>query len=442
MGQRLPHHSLLYTQLYWFIRLRWVAALAVLVGGLVDWRWLTWHPQASSMIALGVGMLGYNSLLWAVLLKMRQRRGPLLAVAWTQILLDMACMALLALWTGGVASPLIGLFVLHMVFASLLLPRRSAYGGAVLAMMLLPGMLWLTGRWPSQRQELLQLIGWAMALLVTVYVANHLTRSLRRQWRRLRRQNRRIRAMGSQIGRHQQAMIQHEKIIALGQMAAGVAHEIANPLASIDSLLQLMQRKPERIGAHSLGTLRQQVERIGQIVKQMTAFAHPSDAQWQQLSVNDVVEQALRILALDERFRRVHLEWWPAADVGTLRGLPQALQQVLVNLILNALDAMVDVPEPRLTVRTWRNAESCHIEVTDNGHGVAAEHMPHLFEPFFTTKPVGKGTGLGLSISYSLVQKQGGRIDVRSSVGQGATFTVVLPAASVAGALLESGSAS
>jgi len=106
---------------------------------------------------------------------------------------------------------------------------------------------------------------------------------------------------------------------------------------------------------------------------------------------------------------------------------PQALQQVLVNLVINALDAMAATERPVLTLRTQRRDGWCVVEVTDNGHGIDPHHMPRLFEPFFTTKPVGKGTGLGLSISYSLTQRQGGSISVRSRTGDGTTFTLRLP---------------
>jgi signal transduction histidine kinase len=124
----------------------------------------------------------------------------------------------------------------------------------------------------------------------------------------------------------------------------------------------------------------------------------------------------------------VKVEMTLAPDVGLVPVFPQALEQVLLNLMINALDAMADVGEPRLTIRTEYRAGQCLIEVGDNGHGIRPEHLRRLFEPFFTTKPPGKGTGLGLSISYSLVRKMGGEITVTSELGQGSTFSVRLPA--------------
>ena len=108
--------------------------------------------------------------------------------------------------------------------------------------------------------------------------------------------------------------------------------------------------------------------------------------------------------------------------------LPEAVQQVIINLVVNAVDAMEQSAQPRLGVRTFRSGDWCAIEISDNGHGIPEEHRKRLFEPFFTTKPVGKGTGLGLSITYSLVQAHGGELDVDSVSGEGSRFTVRLPA--------------
>jgi C4-dicarboxylate-specific signal transduction histidine kinase len=161
----------------------------------------------------------------------------------------------------------------------------------------------------------------------------------------------------------------------------------------------------------------------------MAGFAHPAESQWQTVSLNEVVEQALGMVRFDTRMKKVKLDADLSPEAGSLRLLPQALQQVLVNLLRNALDAMSDTLEPRLAVRTFRHSGWAIIEVADNGSGIKAEHMDRLFEPFFTTKPVGKGTGLGLSISYRLIEQQGGYIDVKSKPGDGAAFRVHLPAA-------------
>ncbi len=302
-----------------------------------------------------------------------------------------------------------------------------AYGAALAAIGMVSITLAATAQWPSDLQTHLIGVGWMVTLLLTVYLTNRITRSLHRQRQGLARQRDRILAMSRQLRDQQRAMIQHDKMVALGQMAAGVAHEIANPLASADSLLELMRRHPEKDGPSRIALMREQIHRIKQILQQMTAFAHPGETRGRLMGVNQTVEAALSMVRFDHRLQRVAIERDFSEDADTVQVEAQAMEQVIVNLVLNALDAMEDVPTPRLQMKTACEGDWCVIRVTDNGHGIAPEHADHIFEPFFTTKPIGKGTGLGLAISYSLVRKLGGRIDVRTEVGRGTTFTICWP---------------
>lgn len=431
MKEARSHRGPLYMQLNWFIQLRWLAAVAVIAASVAA-QWLPrWDELAAHGLVLGLAIAGYNLAVRLMLRRVpsagRSRRRPLLALAGAQILFDLGCLTLLALWSGGALSPVNGFFVFHMVIASLLLPPLLAYGGAAAAVLLMAAGLTLTRQWPADPQVQLVAIGWVLTLLLTVYLTSRITRILRGHQRRLVRQNRRIRAMTDMLRRQQRNMVQHEKMVAMGQMAAGITHEITNPLASMDSLLQLLQRRPERINAESLTTLRDQVRRIDQIIQQMKTFAHPADQQRQVMAVNEVVRQALDVLRFDRRIKPVTLSVELADDAGEIPLLVQPLQQVLVNLIINALDALQDIASPRLTVRTARQGGWVSIEVRDNGPGIRPEHRGRIFEPFFTTKPVGKGTGLGLSISYSLVRRQGGELLFRCEPAGGVTFTVLLP---------------
>lgn len=420
--------SLLLSQLQWFIALRWIAGGTVVVFALADWLWLGWYSHGAAMLGTGVAILFYNAWMYLAV------RGPgrpvsLLVVAAAQILLDLAALTLLTMWTGGVASPLMGFYVFHMIFASLMLPRRMTYAGVAVAIVLFLASVALghgVGDW--HRNQWLQLAGWVASLLLAVYLANHVTRALRRQRRKLIRQNRHIRLMSRKLRSHQQVLISQEKMAALGHMAAGITHEVTNPLASMDTLLQLLQRRPEKINPESLQKLREQVARVNEIVRQMTAFAHPGEGNWQVAQVNDVIVPALDMLRYDKRMERVQvkLELDPAA--GSARMMTQAIQQVIINLVVNALDAMANTPAPQLTIRSRRSGQWCVIQVSDNGPGVRPDNVSRVFEPFFTTKPVGQGTGIGLSISYTLVTKHGGKIELQSKPGAGATFEVRLPA--------------
>jgi signal transduction histidine kinase len=434
----MRHHQIdrlqqrpLYAQVCWFVRLRWLVAAAVLIGSAIDWSGVHHYRRSPQMFVLGAVILAYNGLFHLLLRHWRRRAPrsgpPLMLIAWAQIVLDLACLTLLALATGGAGSPLLGFYVFHMVFASLMLPRAMAFAGAAVAIAMVGGALAWAGLWPSTFEGRLALLGWVLTLVLTVWVANVITLDLRRQRRRLIRKNLRIRAIKNELQRHQAVLVQQEKMAGLGQMAAGVAHEIANPLASMDSVLQLMQRRPEKASTTQTTTLREQVTRIHRIVRQLTAFAHPVDNEWHTINPNEVVEEAVRLAGLDGRVKRARIETFLSPDLRQIPMLSHATEQVLINLLLNALDATAEIPEPRVTIRTSRaGGRWCTIEVTDNGHGIPPELMDRIFEPFFTTKPVGKGTGLGLSISYSLMRQQGGSISVRTQVGKGTTFTLRL----------------
>jgi C4-dicarboxylate-specific signal transduction histidine kinase len=423
----IKRETTLLGHLHWFVRLRWIAGGVVIIGALLDWQWLGWHSRAPVIAAMGAVILAYNAVLWQLMTYATNKR-RMMALVWLELLLDMTCLTMLTVWTGGARSPVAGFFVFHMVLSSLLLSQRKAFASAIAALVIISAGLALAGQWPATLTDRLAMLGLGTTLLLTVYVANRITRGLRRQRRRLIRQNHRMRAISDQLARTQQAMIQHEKMVALGQMAAGVAHEVANPLASMDSLLQLMLRKPDRVKHETLTTLREQIDRINQIIRQMKSFAHPVEMQLKTEPLNKVVDDAIAMVQMDPRWRRVELIRQLGPEAGSLTLAPQALHQVLVNLIVNALDAMQLTERPKLIIATFQKDEWCMIDITDNGHGISPEHLDRLFEPFFTTKPVGHGTGLGLSISYSLIQRLGGSISVRSQLNVATTFTVRLPA--------------
>ncbi len=432
MAENSNHQdSVLLDPLRWFVRLRWGAAGAVVAAALIDSLWLKWFEHSLQALWVGLVIFGYNALFSLVLRSLAggtPRNSVLTALAWGQIVPDLACLTLLTAWTGGPHSPLLGFYVFHMVIASMLLPPPTAYGGvAASALMLLAG-LWATEQWPPQQSESLILLGWLIMLIAVAYLAGHITRGLSKHQRRVLRQERRIRAMSDELRRQNQAMVQQDKMAAMGVLAAGVAHEITNPLASMDSLLQLIQRRGDRPDGASLRKMKEQVDRINQTVRQLTHFAHPGDCRRHKISIDRIVARTMRMVQYDRRLRDVKLDIQNdlPANAGWIVAQPHAIEQVLVNLILNALDAMADEPRPQLNLHAWRQNGKCFIDVADNGHGIEPDHIDRIFEPFFTTKPVGKGTGLGLAVSYRLIRSHGGDIKAQSD-GRGATFTISLP---------------
>ncbi len=421
----------LLAQQRWFARLRWGAGLTVIAGALIENLWLHWYGRTWGILAVGAAILAYNMVLGAMLRAQSVRTvryGRLVSLAWVQIMLDLACLTLLTLWTGRTHSPLLGFYVFHMVITSLLLPNRMAYFSVAASVAMVVGGLVATGWWPQDHVEPAILVGWGLTLLVSVFLTSHIAQNVRRHRVRLLRQNHRIRAMAKQLHDQQQALIQHEKMVAMGQMAAGIAHEVANPLAAMDSMLQLMVHKPERAVPENIGKVRDHIRRITEIVRQLTHFAHPAQTRGEPTSIKEIVDHALQMVQLDRRAAnvKVSVRYEESILQTPVIAPAHALQQALVNMCLNALDAMAAQGEPRLEIRAWRSGQECLVSVADNGHGIPPDQLPHLFEPFFTTKPPGKGTGLGLAISDRLIRDHGGRIDAESA-GRGAIFTIHLP---------------
>ena len=428
---QLTTRSNLFLQQAWITRLRWLAGSFVLLGGTTEESCLHWYGTGIQITLLGLIILAYNGCITLFSRSLaRQARGAarvsMYALVWMQVLADLCSLTLLTAWTGGYDSPVRALFVCHMVFAALLFNRVQAFGIAFIAIGIVEGTLLMTSGHVPNRTQMVAGIGWDLTLLVTVYLAGRLSRNLRTQRRRLLRQNRRIREMTVRLGRQQQLMIQQEKMIAMGQMAAGVAHEVANPLASMDGLLQLLERRPEKVSAENIARLREQIVRVTGIVRQLTDFAHPG-GEWQDANLNDVVNKALEVLRFDRRLRRAKIEKQLDPSVPVMRIQPDALEQVIINMAINAGDAMDAIDSPRLEIRTQLLNNEIILTIADNGMGIPPAVRDRIFEPFFTTKPVGKGTGLGLSISYSLVRKHEGRIIVESTPDVGTTFKIHLP---------------
>jgi len=224
----------------------------------------------------------------------------------------------------------------------------------------------------------------------------------------------------------QKQIMHQEKMAVIGQIAAGVAHEIGNPLASISSLVQYVARKSEDPPVkENLAVVSSHIGRISRIVRDMMDFARPMDTAEDLVDVNELVTQAITMAKYDKRARRVQI------DVATSDGLPRTyasadqLMQVLMNIISNALDAMPGGGS--LSIVTAEMDNEVRISFSDTGMGMTENQLTHIFEPFYTTKEVGQGTGLGLTVTDAIVRKLGGRIHVRSRRGVGSTFTVCLP---------------
>ncbi|NUP69885.1 MAG: response regulator [Gemmatimonadaceae bacterium] len=226
-------------------------------------------------------------------------------------------------------------------------------------------------------------------------------------------------------------LMESDRLAAVGELVAGVAHEVNNPLSSISAFAQLLLRDGTLTPSQreSLEVIRGETIRASQVVKDLLAFARRSEPQSAPLDLNAVVGRTLRMRQYQFNEAAVRVESELAADLPAVMGDARQLQQVCLNLLTNAVQAMSPAGGV-LRVRTYQTDDRVRLEVQDTGPGIAGSARAHIFEPFFTTKKEGEGTGLGLSVSYGIVTSHGGTIEVAETGPQGTTFRVSLPAAS------------
>lgn len=227
-------------------------------------------------------------------------------------------------------------------------------------------------------------------------------------------------------------LMESDRLAAVGELVAGVAHEVNNPLSSISAFAQLLLRDstltPQQ--RESLDVIRGETMRASQVVKDLLAFARRSERQTAPLDLNGVVGRTLRMRQYQFNEASVRVESELAADLPSVMGDARQLQQVCLNLLTNAVQAMSPAGGV-LRVRTYQANDRVRLEVQDTGPGISVDARARIFEPFFTTKQEGEGTGLGLSVTYGIVTTHGGTIEVVETGPEGTTFRVTLPAASV-----------
>ena len=224
-------------------------------------------------------------------------------------------------------------------------------------------------------------------------------------------------------------LIQSEKLASLGKLAAGIAHEINNPLGGILIYSYLLLEDTPKNGPYydNLKKIVKETTRCKDIVKGLLEFARPKEPEMIPTEINEVVEKSLSIVERQALFQNITIKKVYSPSLPRIIADGAQLQQVFMNIIINAAEAMNGKGTLILKTCLDENKEYINIEFTDTGHGIKEEDKKRLFEPFFTTKEVGKGTGLGLAISYSIIQKHQGDIRVQSQIGKGSTFTVKLP---------------
>jgi signal transduction histidine kinase len=403
----------------WFIRLRWLAVAGILfAAGVVASLRL---PVPWTHLLGLAGLLGALNAVYAAL--SHGRMSPL-PFTWLQIVMDLTVLTLALHVSGGIENPFAFFYVFHVIIASILLPARVSYLVAALATLfflamaigehlrILPHAELGFVRWENPRYLIAASFVLASTLFSSSYLASTIMEGLRRKDEEMRRFNERL--------------LQTEKLAAIGQLAAGVAHELNTPLASIsgyaEELGEIAQGAGEKVVQYT-GVIRSQTDRCKAITQSLLNFARKSDIRVQAVDVNAVLREAIDYLRFKKRTTQIQIET-DLAEVPKVQADSVQLLQVFLSVLVNAADAIAG--GGRITVRS-RAEKEVLVTISDTGCGIPEENLKKVFEPFFTTKEPGEGTGLGLSLSYGIVKQMGGSIDLKSKVGEGTDVTIALP---------------
>ena len=225
----------------------------------------------------------------------------------------------------------------------------------------------------------------------------------------------------------EQQLMHSQKMESIGTLAAGIAHEVGNPLASISSIVQVLMRTTREAEARDkLGLVQSQVHRITKIIRDLVDFSRPSNYQIRPTDLVHTLTDAIEIVKMGKNAREITFVTNVRRQIPLLGLVPDQISQVFINILLNAVDALQG-KKGTITAEVEGDDKLVRVSISDNGVGILPENMPKIFEPFFTTKQVGEGTGLGLWVSYGIVKSFQGDLTVSSTHGKGTTFAMTLP---------------
>ncbi len=413
----------------WFVQVRWVAC--AIVFGAVGLAWaLRVIPDPQPLLWVGAGMVACNFAFWLFQRQWSSGGENVDRHIAAQILCDVIALGLLLYFSDLTRNPFLFFFSLPMIIAGMYLRGRIPYCFGAFVTLSVGGVMWLEyrgvlPRYPSRFVGESSppplagdyLIATFTAFASTLWITLYFARSIR-----------------AYVDRAHEELRQKEKMVGIGQLVAGIGHQIANPL---DGVQNCLRRIGERVKDDARLTeyvqlMEEALDRIEKTTKRVQSFARPRGIEVQDTSLNAAVEATLQLLGPQHR-EGITIQT-ELGDVPLVRGDAYTLQEVLFNLCMNAIAAMPEGGVLRLRTFTLGprdefNPGDVAVEVSDNGVGIPRGNLEKIFEPFFTTRADSGGTGLGLGLCRMMISEMDGRIQVRSELNEGTTFTVVLPRA-------------
>jgi signal transduction histidine kinase len=237
--------------------------------------------------------------------------------------------------------------------------------------------------------------------------------------------------MMGELESRQEQLVQSRKIAAVGTLTSGIAHELNNPINNISLILESLVEDGMTMGKSERLRLFQeamaQTDRASETVKNLLEFSRASHPKMENISIEEIVDKTVRLVKNELYLNNIKFSSKIEDGVPTMNVDRSGIQQVLLNLFINSIQAMPKGGDLRVLTRLSDSLKEMRIDVEDTGEGIPTEQLNNIFDPFFTTKKEGEGTGLGLSVSYSIIKKHGGRIEVKSTPGQGTCFSIFLP---------------
>jgi signal transduction histidine kinase len=412
----------------WFVHLRWLACAIVFSSVTIGWL-LEVIPAPLPLWSVGAGMVFYNLAFWLYQRRLNSLQENVDYQIAMQVFCDVCALALLLYFSDLARNPFLYFFTLPMIIAGMYLRGRTPYYLAAFVTLLVGSIMGLEYqgylprfpvRFPGESPPPLvagYLIATFIAFVSTLWITLYFARSIR-----------------AYVDRAHEELRQKEKMVGIGQLVAGIGHQIANPL---DGVQNCLRRIGERVRDDARLTeyvqlMEEALDRIEKTTKRVQSFARPRGIELEATSVNAAVEATLQLLGPQHK-EGIAIET-VLGEVPLVRGDAYTLQEVLFNLCMNAIAAMPGGGELRLRTLTLGprddlNPGAVAIEVTDTGVGIPRGNLERIFEPFFTTRADSGGTGLGLGLCRMLISEMDGRIQVQSALNHGTTFTVVLPRA-------------